>query len=1154
MTRIRIRLALALLALAAAFPLSGSAQTASGPASGQAPLLLRYPSLSQEKIAFRYADDIWTVSRNGGEAERLTSNGHVNAGPFFSPDGSAIAYSAALLGNSDVYIIPAAGGVPRRITWHPAGSAVVGWSPDGKDVLIRSGMASYRHFERLFRVHADGGGVPEPLPLPSGFEGSFSPDGQSLAYQPLSKWQPAWKRYVGGQTTPIWIVNLKTLELEKVPRENSNDSNPVWVGDQVYFLSDRDSAGTNNGPVTLYRYDTKTKQVSQVMANHELDMKSFQAGPATGVDGSSRAALIVEQFGRILLVDPLSGMNMPIPISIHGELANLAPHRVDLPASEIQNAALSPSGARAAFEAHGEIFTVPAEKGDTRNLTNTPGVAERNPAWSPDGKTIAYFSDASGEYQLYLHDQTGFKPPTVIDLGPEPSYFYNPTWSPDSKHIVYTDKHLRLWYVDLPAGKPVLIDKGIYGSFGADFGTVWSPDSKWIAYHRDLDNQLNAIFLYSLETHKSTQVTDGMSDAQNPAFDLSGKYLYFIASTDDGPSRAGIDLSSLDRAQTSAAYVVVLAKDGVSPVPPESDDEKPKDEAKKDDKKDADKKDAKDDKPADKEEAKSSSDKDKEKDKEKDKPVVVTVDLEGIGNRILALPIPARNYGGIVNGKAGVVYLYEGSPFGRSSSREDGGGIRAIWRFTLEKRKVESVLSDVDAFIVSADGSKVLYARKGGWTIAAADDLKPGEAGPGKPLNLGALETVVDPRAEWKQIYHETWRIERDFLYDPHTHGLSIPKIEAKYKPYLDGLASRSEFTYLSTEMLGEITVGHMFVGGPRHPDNDPKTGLLGADYTVENGRYRIAKILGGQNWTPGLASPLTLPGVYVKEGEYLLGVNGRELKAGDNLYEFFDGTAGKQTVLRVGPKPEGPAFENKDARDVTVVPIGDEDGLRNLDWIESNRRKVGELSGGKVAYVYMPNTGGSGYTNFNRYFYSQLDKQGLVLDERYNEGGFIADYVVDVLKRFPLSGAIERDGKPIHDPVGAIYGPKAMLINMNSGSGGDAMPWYFRKADIGKLVGTRTWGGLVGIGGYPPLLDNGYVMAPRYAIYGLNGDWEVENRGIAPDVMVEELPKDVAAGHDRQLETGVQLVLDELKAHPVPEMPIPPYPNYHKGDDLGGK
>lgn len=1141
----RLRLAHALMMLAILSPTFCAAQPAAGSTTGHTPLLLRNPSLSKEQIAFRYADDVWTVSRQGGEAERLTSDGKVVAGPYFSPDGSEIAYSAHLNGNVDVYVMPSGGGVPRRITWHPAGSQVVGWTPDGKNVLIASGAVSYRHFAKLFTVHTDGSGMPEPLPLPAGVQGSYSPDGQSIAYEPITKWEEAWKQYHGGQTTPIWIVNLKTLDLVKVPRDNSNDSDPVWVGDSVYFLSDR------NGHMSLFRYDTKSKQVSQVVDNKSYDLKSVQGGPG---------GLVYEQFGSIHLVDTAdNNADHVIPIQVHGELANLTPHLAPVHPDEIRNFAMSPTGARVAFEAHGEIFTVPAEKGDTRNLTNTSGVAEREPSWSPDGKTIAYFSDASGEYQLYLRDQNGFKAPTVIDVGPNPSYFYGPTWSPDSKHIAYSDKHNRLWLLDLPAGKPVQIDKAIYGSFGFGFGESWSPDSKWIAYERDLDNQLHAIFLYSMETHKSTQVTDGMSDAHSPAFDKNGKYLYFIASTDDGPSRAGIDLSSLDRAQTSAPYVVVLAKDGASPIPPESDEEKVKEEKKdepkaplKDEKKDAksDDKSTDKDKNADKsKDAAKSDDKDKDKDKEKDKekPIEVKVDLDGIGNRILSLPIPERNYLAIGTGKAGVIYLVEGSPFGRATSDHGESGIRAIWRFTLEKREPQSVLSDLDAFDISSDGSKVLYARKGGWTLAPADELKPGNNGPGKPLNLGGMQTMIDPRAEWKQIYHETWRIQRDFLYDPNTHGLSIPKIEAKYKPYLDGLASRSEFTYLSVEMLGEVNIGHMFVGGPGSHDEGPKAGLLGADYKVENDRYRIAKILGGENWTPGLASPLTMPGVYVKEGEYLLAVNGRELHAHDNLYEFFDGTAGKQTVLHVGPNPDG-----KDARDVTVIPIPSEDGLRNLDWIESNRRKVDQLSGGKVAYVYMPNTGGSGYTNFNRYFYSQLNKQGLVLDERWNEGGLIADYIVDVLKRFPLSGAIERDGKPIVDPVGAIFGPKVMLINQNSGSGGDAMPWYFHKADVGKLVGTRTWGGLVGIGGYPPLLDGGYVMAPRYAIYGLKGEWEVENHGIPPDVEVELLPKDVAEGHDKQLETGVQMVLDELKEHPVPTFQVPAYPNYHKDDGLG--
>ena len=1131
MTRIWLRSALQLLALAAVLPGVVCGQTS------QPPLLLTTPSLSQDKIAFLYADDIWTVSRQGGDAERLTSNGQVDEGPFFSPDGSMIAYSARLHGNIDVYVIPASGGVPRRITWHPSGSYVLGWSPDGKSVLISSMASSFRHYFRLFLVHADGSGIPEPLPLPSGYEGSLSSDGQSLAYEPVTQWQEAWKRYAGGQTTPIWIVNLKTLDLVKVPRDNSNDSNPLWVGNQIYFLSDR------NGPVSLFRYDIESKQVSQVVPNTGFDLKSAQAGPG---------GLVYEQFGSIHLLDTATNTDRTVSIGIRGELANLAPHRVNLNPEEIQNAALSPTGARAAFEAHGEIFTVPGEKGDTRNLTNTPGVAERDPDWSPDGKTLAYFSDASGEYQLYLRDQTGYKPPTVIDLGPDPSFFYSPTWSPDSRRIAYSDKHQRLWFVDVPSGKPVLVDTEIYGSFGSNFNAVWSPDSKWIAYQRDLDNQLHAIFLYSLETHRATQVTDGMSDATDPAFDAGGKYLYFLASTDDGPSRAGIDLSSLDRAQTSAAYVAVLSKYGSSPVPPESDDEKIKEEPKKP--ADEPKKDPKvETRPADKD-APKAAEKEKEKDAgddtgkdDSEKPVTVKVDLDGIGNRILALPMPPRNYSGIQAGKAGVLYLDEGSPVGRASNRDNEPGIRAVWRFTLERREPEAVLNSVDTFIVSADGAKVLYARGKVWTVAAADDLKPGESSPGKALNLTALETMIDPRAEWKQMYHETWRIERDFFYDPQMHGLSIPKIEAKYKPYLDGLASRSEFTDLCTEMLGELTIGHLFLDGPHQTDTSPKTGLLGADFKVEHGRYRISKILGGQNWTPGLASPLTLPGVYVHEGAYLLAVNGRELHASDNLYEFFDGTAGKQTQLHIAYNADG-----KDARDVTVVPIADEDGLRNLDWIEANRRKVEALSGGKVAYVYMPNTGGAGYTNFNRYFYAQIDKKALVLDERYNEGGLIADYIVDVLKRFPLSGAKERDSKPIHDPVGAIFGPKVMLINQNSGSGGDAMPWYFRKAGIGKLVGTRTWGGLVGIGGYPTLLDGGSVTAPRYGIYGLNGGWEVENRGITPDVPVEELPKDVAAGHDLQLETGVQLVLDELKANPVPEIPVPAYPNYHKSDGLG--
>ncbi len=1107
------------------------------------PLLLRNPSINKDHVAFVYAGDIWTAPRDGGDAIRLTSEGNVLSGPYYSPDGTRIAYSAQIAGAVDVYLIDANGGVPKRLTWNPMVNAAVGWTPDGKDVLFASPRTSYSDFPKLFTVRADGSGIPAVLPLPSAAEGSYSADGNSLAYVPVQQWEPAWKRYRGGQTTPVWLIDLKTLDLVKVPRENSNDANPVWVGDTVYFLSDR------NGPVTLFSYDTKTKAVTQLVENHGYDLKSVSAGPG---------ALVYEQFGSLHLYDLSSHQDRTINITINGDLPNLRPHMAAVAANEIRNSALSPTGARAVFEAHGDIFTVPAEKGDTRNLTKTPGTAERDPAWSPDGKSVAYFSDASGEYQLFIRSQDGLGAPKVIDLGPDPSYFYSPHWSPDSKYIAYTDKHLHLWYVDVAAGKPIKVDTAIRSGFTPTIGGIaWSPDSKWIAYTRDLDNQLQAIFFYSLDTHTSTQITDGMSDAVHPVFDPNGKFVYFLASTDDGPSNAGIDLSSLDRGTTSSPYVIVLKRYGTSPVPPESDDEKSKDEKKDDDKKDSNESatdnktasNAKDDakaKDAKTTDAKSTDKNAKADAKKDDTPVEVKIDLEAIGNRILALPVPARNYVDLQVGKTGVLFLAEGPPVGRPSG--GGPGIRVLWRFTTEKRDTDQLLTNLDSFTVSKDGEKLLYNKQDNWFLASTGDLKPGSDGPqGKPLNMAGMQAVIDLPAEWKQMYQETWRIERDFFYDPNLHGLSIPKIEAKYQPYLAGLASRDEFTYLCEEMLGEISVGHMFIRGPENPDKSPKVGLLGADYTVENDRYKFAKIYNGQNWTPSLTAPLTLPGINIQKGEYLFAVNGRELHASDNLYSFFDGTAGKQTVLHVGWKPD-----QSDAHDVTVVPSDSEHGLRNLDWIVTNLHKVDQLSGGKVAYVYMPNTAEAGYTNFNRYFYAQLNRQGLVLDERYNEGGYIADYIVNVLRQEPLSGAIERDGKPVHDPQGAIFGPKAMIINQSAGSGGDAMPWYFRKAKLGTLVGTRTWGGLVGIGGYPPLIDGGSVTAPRYAIYGLQGNWEVEGHGISPDIEVEELPKEVAAGHDVQLEKSVQIVLDQLKEHPVPEAPIPPYPNYHKTDGLG--
>jgi tricorn protease len=1105
---------------------------------GAAPLLLRNPSLGEDRIAFLYAGDIWTVPRQGGDARRLTSIGAVSSGPYLSPNGSQVAYSARERGTTDVYVVGSDGGVPRRLTWEPTGSQVTGWTTDGKDVLFTSGHASKSVYPRLFRIRADGVGPAEVLPLPSVDWGSFSSDGSTLAYVPVRQWQAAWKHYRGGQTSQVWLVNMKTLDVEKVPRENSNDSSPVWLGSTVYFLSDR------NGSVSLFEYDTNTKQVAQVLENHGLDLKTVSAGPG---------GLVYEQFGSLHLYDPSSRQDHVVPVSIHGELAALEPHLAGVLPDAVENIAVSPTGVRIVAEARGDIFTLPAEKGDIRNLTNTAGSAERDPSWSPDGKFIAYFSDASGEYQLYIRDQDGLSQPKVIDLGPNPSFFYGPHWSPDSKHIAFTDKHLRIWYVDVAGGKPVKIDTGLRGGFGAGTQLSWSPDSQWIAYSRDLESELHAVFLYSLASHTTTQITDGMSNAVNPVFDPNGKYLYFTASTNNGPSDAGIDLSSLDRTTNAGVYVAVLSRTTASPIPPESDDENKK---KDEDSKKADKSDEEADQAANGEKADAKQDdrKDGKKGGKKDdkkadaRPKPTVIDLADIGNRILSLPIPSRNYTELAVGKGGVLFLAEGTPVGRTAE-DPGSPIRALWRFTTEKRQTEEILSGLTSFKISFNGEKLFYQRQDNWFLAPIAELKPGspDANPGKPVNNHGMMAMLDHRSAWKQMFHETWRVQRDFLYDPHTHGLNIAKIEAKYQPYLENLASRDEFTYLCDEMLGEVQVGHMFISGPRPPANAPKPGLLGADYTIDHNRYRFAKIYNGENWTPSLTAPLTLPGINVVEGDYLLGVNGRELHATENIDSFFDGTAGKQTVLRIGKNADGSG-----ARDVTVVPTASEYGLRNLDWINGNRRKVDALSGGKIAYVYMPNTAGAGYTNFNRYFYAQLDKQGLILDERFNQGGFLADYVVNVLSQKHLSNAIERDGKPVHDPQGAIFGPKAMIINQSAGSGGDAMPWYFHKSGLGTLVGTRTWGGLVGIGGYPTLIDGGSVTAPRYAIYGLSGEWEVEGHGIPPDVMVEELPKDVAAGHDAQLERAVAVVMRQLKEHPVPVSPIPAFPDFHKGTDIG--
>jgi tricorn protease len=1060
-------------------------------AQTEQPLLLRKPTISKTNIAFVYAGDLWIVGRDGGAAQRLTTGLGNETDPQFSPDGSMIAFTGEYDGNVDVFVMPATGGEPKRLTFHPGNDLVKGWTNDGKQLLFVSQRSSESGSTgQLFTIPVKGG-LPALLQLPMAVDGAYSPDGTRLAYEPLPRAFAAWKRYRGGRASALWLASLSDSSVEKLPRIDSNDFEPMWLGSKVYFLSDR------NGAVTLFSYDTTTKKVTQEIAHNGLDIKSAAA---------TSDAIVYEQFGALHLFDLKTANSKKLNITVASDqLAVRA--RYEKLSNQIRGGGISPTGARAVFAARGEIFTVPAEKGSPRNLTNSSGIAERNPAWSPNGRWIAYFSDESGEYALHLKDQLGAGEVKKLKL--EPSFYYSPVWSPDSKKIAFTDKRLNLWYVDIEKGQPVKVDTSRRGN---GFSHNWSPDSRWLAYTKPLPSWFSAVFVYSLADNKSTQVTEGLSDARTPVFDTNGKHLYFTASTDIGPAVFGFDMNSYPHRPTRSVYVAVLKKSDPSPLAPESDEEKLPDEEKTP------------------EATAAAAFNAATGTKPNDKPVQVTIDFDNIGQRILALPIPAKNYVGLDQGKANSLYIAELLPDNASAT---------IHKFDLSKRKLDKVLDNVSSFEVSANGEKMLFAQAGGWFIAAtATPVKPGE---GK-LKTEEMEMQVDPRAEWTQMYRETWRIERDFFYDPNHHGLDLKATEKKYEPYLQAIQHRADLNYLFQEMLGELSVGHLYVQGGDVPD--PKRvpgGLLGGDYKIENGRYRFARVYNGENWNPSLRAPLTQPGVNVVAGEYLLAVNGKNLTANDNVYQALEATANKQVVLRVGPNADGTS-----SREVTVVPLANEGNLRNLAWIEDNRRKVDQLSGGKLGYVWLPNTAQEGYTNFNRYYFAQLDKQGAVIDERFNGGGHAADYIIEYLKKPLYSYWAVRDGDDFRQPFGTLPGPKAMLVNEYAGSGGDYLPWMFRREKIGPLIGKRTWGGLVGIGGYPVLMDGGSVTAPHFAFYSPEGKWEIENYGVAPDIEVELDPKAWRAGRDPQLEKAVEVLLATLAKNPPKRTPRPAYPNYH--------
>ncbi|MVN76172.1 protease [Hymenobacter sp. HMF4947] len=1077
-------------------------------------LLLREPALSRDKLAFSYAGDIWLANRDGSNPQRLTVGPGVETNPHFSPDGQWLAYSGDYDRNTDVYVVAVSGGQPRRLTWHPSADVVRDWSPDGKGILFSSSQEAYARSLQLFTVPL-AGGLPVRLPLLMGEKGSYSPDGKRLAHTHITNATDTWKHYRGGRTGPIWLTDMQTLATEEVPHENATDTSPLWLGGKVYFLSDRQR--TNN----VFAYDVATRQVEQLTRHTDYDVKAL-----SGFGDE----LVYEQAGRLHLFHTATGKTSDLKITISPELLALRPQYRNV-ASMVRNTAISPTGMRAVVEARGDIFTVPAKKGESRNLTHSDGAHERYPAWSPDGTRIAYVSDASGEYQLMVQDQRGTKPAQAYSLGP-PSFYFHPQWSPDSKKIAYTDKKLNLWYLDLASKKPVRVASETYGPNEA-LAPTWAPDGQWLAYSQLMPNHLRTLFVYHLPSGKRFAVSDGRSDADAPAFSRNGKYLFFTASTDVGLRTTWLDMTAYDRVSKRTLYVAVLNKQDASPFAPQSDEEKgaatrpdsvvvgkpvgnrtPKVAVK-------------DLKVAVKDT------------KAKPAPAIkVVIDTAGLSQRILVVP------GSVVGSLSAVqaadgdkLFYLEQMPASTAAGPTPptvAGPAQRLHRFDMQARKDEVFLSEIDDYSLSADGKKLLYTAPHDSYGIVETAGKPA-AGDGK-LTMTALDAYVDPRHEWEQMFNEVWRLERDYFYDANMHGLDWAATKKKYAVFLPHVANRADLNYLFSEMMGEMVVGHNYVSGGDMPAlTASPVGLLGADYEVVNDHYRFKRVFNGENFNPSLRAPLTGPGVNVQAGDYLLAVNNRPLTGTDNVYSFFENTVGKQLTLTVNDKPT-----LQGAREVTVVPVASEATLRRIAWVEGNRRKVDELTHGRVAYVYLPNTSAEGYEFFNRYYFSQLDKEAVIVDERFNGGGFVADYILDLLNRPLLSYWAPREGRAFTSPGASIYGPKVMLVNEFAGSGGDALPAFFRRRGLGTIVGKRTWGGLVGISGYPVLLDGGAVTSPSFGIYSPDGKWEIENQGVPPDIEVDVLPAATQNGADPQLAKAVEVILSDLQKKSFQPLAIP--------------
>jgi len=1068
---------------------------------GQGTRLLRQPDISDTHITYTYGSDIWVSAFNSSDAKRITSTAAVESNPYFSPDGNWIAFTSNRSGRNNVYIVSKDGGEPKQLTWHPSGSIVRGWTNDGNHVLFASDRdTAPRPYNRLYTISIEGG-APKLLTNQWSHDGSFSPNGKQLALDKMDRWDVEWRAYRGGQNTPLIILDLETQNEVLLPNESTSDIQPLWLGTEIYFISDRDLVSN------IWSYNTETKVLNQVTKFKGSDVKWLSA---------HKNILVYERDGYLHTMNISSGKITQLNIVVISDFPWAETKWEDVSKSS-SSASLSPNGKRAIIQSRGDIFTVPVEFGDSRNITESSGTADRRPIWSPKGDKIAWFSDVDRKgYTLMLSSQDGLSAPESISIG-ESKLGWNPTWSPDGKHIAFVDDDVRLRFVNLATKKVKTFDIGGNNLERGSIELKWSPDSKWIAYEKSASNSFRQIHMYSIANDTTKPITDLFADSFSPAWDLNKKQLYFLASTDVALGSGWANTSSMTADPAYSAYVINLDANDDSPFKPKSDEE----EIKEDD----------DEKKEEKDDDKKEDDNDSE-DKKDAKDNAMIIDFESIGRRTLPLPMPSRNYGYIVAGPKGSMFIAEYTANSRGA---------ILHKFTLKDQEHKEFASNARSVSVTSNGKHMLASIGGSWKVIGTGGAN---AKNGKGLKVN-LQMKLDRSAEWEQMFEEAWRYERDYFYDPNIHGRDWNVVYKRYAPLVPFIKHRSDLNYILDQVNGELSVGHSFVFGGDFPDVDrTQVGLLGADLVADNGYWKLQRIYTTESWNPGLTGPLDAPGLNIKEGYYIVGINGKEIKSDDNFYQHLDGTSGKQTILHINDKPK---FKNHWTE--IVEPIQSENSLRQRTWVEDNRRLVDKLSNGRLGYIWVPNTGGGGFVSFNRYYFAQQDKEGAVIDERFNGGGLLDDYMVDLMTR-SLRAALTNEvpnGKPLQLPAG-ILGPKVLLINELAGSGGDFFPWVFRQQNVGLLIGKTTWGGLVKSSRHYALVDGGGLTAPDNAVFDpINNKWVAENRGVAPDIEVRQDAKALTNGIDPQLERAVEELMKQLKVKK--EIKAPKFPEPAKGN-----